>query len=101
MTQVEVRVMDPLNSLELRFVCCFVLILFLLFFFLFEIGSHYIAELDLELKVLLSLPPEFWDYRHALTHLALKMNFLKNEYEIFSGFLSKRLETSEKMELIG
>jgi hypothetical protein len=32
---------------------------------LFETGSHYIAQTDLELLIILPLLPEFWDYRCA------------------------------------
>jgi hypothetical protein len=47
---------------------------------LFEIGfpnnpgrpqTHYVANGDFELQVLLSLPPECWDYRHSLNMVGL------------------------------
>jgi hypothetical protein len=31
-----------------------------LIFFFFEIGSYYIAQVDLELVILLSWPPKLW-----------------------------------------
>jgi hypothetical protein len=31
-----------------------------------ETGSHYKAQVGLELVILLSQPPEYWDYRHVL-----------------------------------
>jgi hypothetical protein len=32
---------------------------------LFGSGSHYVAQVGLELSNLLPQPPECWDYRHA------------------------------------
>jgi hypothetical protein len=29
----------------------------------FETGSHYVAQTDLDLAILLSLPSNYWDYR--------------------------------------
>jgi hypothetical protein len=43
------------------------LIYFILFF---EIGSHFIAWADLKLVILLSLPPQGWDYRGVAPQLA-------------------------------
>jgi hypothetical protein len=38
--------------------------------YLFETGSHYIAQAGLELSILLPQPPECWDYRHVPPPLA-------------------------------
>jgi hypothetical protein len=45
------------------------------FFFFFEMGSHYVAQLALNVILLLSLL-EFWDYRCALPHSAHFFLFL-------------------------
>jgi hypothetical protein len=37
----------------------------LAFYFIFEIGFHYVAQTGHELTIILLLPPEYWDYRHA------------------------------------
>jgi hypothetical protein len=29
----------------------------------FETGSHHVAQADLDLMIILALPPKFWDYR--------------------------------------
>jgi hypothetical protein len=34
----------------------------------FETGSRYIAQIGLELKILLPLPPECWDYKYEPPH---------------------------------
>jgi hypothetical protein len=33
-------------------------------------ASYYIVQADLSFAILLLLPPECWDYRHAPSHLA-------------------------------
>jgi hypothetical protein len=43
---------------------------FLLEFFSFQVGSHYVAHVSLKLKILPPQPPECWDYRHAPSCLA-------------------------------
>jgi hypothetical protein len=40
------------------------------FFVCFETGSHYAAQADLKLEILLPQPPECWDYRCAPPHFA-------------------------------
>jgi hypothetical protein len=56
---------------------CFAIVINAVLFWFFDVGSHYVAEPDLELEIFLSLPPEFWDYRHVQPYLALKLNFEK------------------------
>jgi hypothetical protein len=40
------------------------------FFFLFEIGSCYEAQIDLEFMILLTPPPNYWDYKHVPPYVA-------------------------------
>lgn len=48
------------------FFCCSFYFILLLFFF-FDSESGYVAQAGLELKILLSLPPECWNFRCVLT----------------------------------
>lgn len=49
--------------------------LYIKYFFFSEMGSHSLVEADTELKIiLLSHPPECWDYRCRLPCPALKLN---------------------------
>jgi hypothetical protein len=54
------------------------------FRFLFETGFHYVAQVDLEFWILLPLPPECWDYRYELQHLAYSLK--SNSKAKFSCF---------------
>jgi hypothetical protein len=53
------------------------LVLFIYFnFYLYEIGSHYVAHAGLELEIFLSQPPEWWDYKYMWPCLASFINIL-------------------------
>jgi hypothetical protein len=54
----------------------------------FEIEFHFVAEAGLELRIILSPPPESWDYRCASSHLtshtylaACPIQHIKKEYQ--------------------
>jgi hypothetical protein len=38
------------------------------FFFVFETGSPYVVQAELELRILLPQPPKYWDYTHAIPY---------------------------------
>jgi hypothetical protein len=41
---------------------------FLFSLFFFETGSHFVAQDDLKLMILLLLTLEYWDYRHVMCY---------------------------------
>jgi hypothetical protein len=47
------------------------------FVYFFDTGSHYVAQPSLKFAFLSPQPPECWDYRHVLLHLAKSKNFLR------------------------
>jgi hypothetical protein len=49
---------------------------FILFSPFLSTGSHYAAQASLEFMVLLLQPPDFWDYRHVPSQVAI-ISFLK------------------------
>jgi hypothetical protein len=46
------------------------------FIYVFETGSHYVAQAGLEIKILLLHPPKSRDYRHVPPSLAIFLYFL-------------------------
>lgn len=58
-------IFDTILSLpSCRFFCPFMLLASDKFS-LFEAGSYYIGQASLDFEILLSQPPEFWEYRHV------------------------------------
>jgi hypothetical protein len=51
------------------FVSSFIILMCFFVYLFFETGFCYVAQPGLKLSILLSQPPECWDYRRVISHL--------------------------------
>jgi hypothetical protein len=56
-------------------------------------GSYHVGQTDLELTVLLLLPPEYWKYKHVLPPLAHSFILPTNIYYVINMILGAIIKT--------